>query len=150
MFRHRRDQLLAAIDSGEFPKGVGCLQDKQGRWCCLGVASELFRRETGQGEWSEDRHSPDTRYKLFVLGSHVSPSYLLNEVSKWLGVVRDRDTNPSWDVPVPMAEGEDPDEAPHRLSIVNDRAGDSWEPVKAALMTVEVRDEEPPSPDPTA
>lgn len=45
-----RDKWIAALESGEFPQGKGALRSDRG-YCCLGVACEVYRRETGIGEW---------------------------------------------------------------------------------------------------
>jgi len=48
--KERRARLTAALRSGEFEQHRGSLRDDHG-YCCLGVACELYRRETGVGEW---------------------------------------------------------------------------------------------------
>ena len=53
---------VAALRSGEFQQATGCLRYGDG-YCCLGVACELYRRETGEGEWDG---------KNFFLGQHAS------------------------------------------------------------------------------
>lgn len=41
---------VAALRSGEFSQARGALR-KDEAFCCLGVACELYRRETGKGVW---------------------------------------------------------------------------------------------------
>jgi hypothetical protein len=36
---------VAALRSGEYPQGYGQLKDDQGRFCCLGVLSDVVRDE---------------------------------------------------------------------------------------------------------
>jgi hypothetical protein len=47
-------------------------------YCCLGVACELYRRETGRGEWDEVNN--------FCLGEHTKFFILPPPVKKWLGL----------------------------------------------------------------
>ena len=54
---------VAALRSGEFKQAVGALR-KGDAYCCLGVACELYRRETGDGMWKRDQYKDyrfDTR-----------------------------------------------------------------------------------------
>jgi hypothetical protein len=47
----RRKRWVASLRSGEFKQGTGCLKDNNDKYCCLGVACEIYRRETSDGEW---------------------------------------------------------------------------------------------------
>lgn len=41
-----------ALRSDEFPQGMWSLRDDQGRYCCLGVGTEILRRENPSiGHW---------------------------------------------------------------------------------------------------
>ena len=100
--RERRIRLwTAALTSGEYPQTTGSLRDRRG-FCCLGVACEVYRKETGEGVWIEDvewrflGHEGDlpTRVAEWLLGD------------QWL-------TDPAVDV-----VGVD---SPLPLSVVNDR-----------------------------
>lgn len=42
--------LVAALRSGEFQQARNRLRDRDA-YCCLGVACEVYRRTTGDGEW---------------------------------------------------------------------------------------------------
>lgn len=46
---------VAALESGEFQQGQGQLRTMAGEFCCLGVLCEMYRRETGSGEWDESK-----------------------------------------------------------------------------------------------
>ncbi len=50
----RKELWLAALESGEFEQGKRELRTSDGRYCCLGVACEVYRRETGDGSWLSD------------------------------------------------------------------------------------------------
>lgn len=81
-------KLVAALRSGEYEQGVGYLQ-KEGKFCCLGVACDLYHKETGGGKWE--------------LGSQTVSSFFINflhasfppvEVEKWLGLERPNSARP--------------------------------------------------------
>ena len=42
--------LITALRSGHYKQGTGALKNGDS-YCCLGVLSDLYIRETGQGEW---------------------------------------------------------------------------------------------------
>lgn len=53
--QQRNLMLAAALESGEFKQCTGQLRKSgQALHCCLGVACELYRRQTGDGEWDVD------------------------------------------------------------------------------------------------
>lgn len=66
------DDLL----SGKFSQARGRLR-RNDSYCCLGVACERFRRETGQGYWANDE---------FVLNDGISTTGLPFEVIDWYGL----------------------------------------------------------------
>lgn len=41
---------IDALTSGEYSQTKRCLRDKNG-YCCLGVLTDLYIKETGQGKW---------------------------------------------------------------------------------------------------
>ena len=72
---------VAALRSGEFEQAQGRLKDGDA-YCCLGVACELYIRETGVGSWDE-RSS-------FLNGDGRAYSAVLpDELQTWLGVRAD-------------------------------------------------------------
>ncbi len=66
---------VAALRSGEFQQTKGVLRSPEG-YCCLGVACEVYRRETGAGEWDDSNQ--------FQGHGDVPPI----EVQRWLGLKR--------------------------------------------------------------
>jgi hypothetical protein len=50
MKSERLNLLVNELRRGEFIQGTGCLR-QPGNHCALGVACEVFRRQTGQGRW---------------------------------------------------------------------------------------------------
>lgn len=73
----------AALRSGEFKQGKVRLRPADG-YCCLGVLCELYRRETGEGEW----HGGPL---VFVFetppkNGETSSAALPNSVMEWSGI----------------------------------------------------------------
>jgi hypothetical protein len=52
------NKLIAAAESGEFQHGTRHFR-KGDRYCILGVLCELYRRETGDGQWLSIDKDPD-------------------------------------------------------------------------------------------
>jgi hypothetical protein len=85
--KERIQKWVDALRSGEFKQGYGQLRDEtfnnEYRHCCLGVACEVFRRETGRGAWTDSNdfvvHHEDEN--LEVASSHLPPS-----VIRWFGL----------------------------------------------------------------
>lgn len=71
-----KEMWKAALISGEYEQGVGDLKSPRDKYCCLGVLSELYRKETGKGEWTADSRFLD------VTGD-ISGSFLTEGVRKW-------------------------------------------------------------------
>lgn len=79
---------VAALRSGEFSQTQGHLRDYKG-YCCLGVACELYRRETGKGVWDEHlgEHQRYLRFNLTEDGREVAYGTALPApVRDWLGL----------------------------------------------------------------
>lgn len=72
MHSPKLERLVEALRSGEFDQTKHQLRTSEG-FCCLGVACELYRRETGIGYWEESYTNkvpkPITVYK------YVYPDY---------------------------------------------------------------------------
>jgi hypothetical protein len=85
-------KLIAALRSGEFKQGKLRLRPTSNTFCCLGVACELYRRETGQGEWvpaHDDEAHPSLQE--FVMPDEGTTSGVLSpSVRKWLGWASDK------------------------------------------------------------
>lgn len=81
--------VTTALRSGEFPQGRCRLRnnnepqtDPPSGWCCLGVICEVYRRETGRGEW---RLTHNGKYYEFWLDGDAYSDYLPIPVWEWLG-----------------------------------------------------------------
>ncbi len=71
---------IAALRSGEFKKTKGRMK-KGDCFCALGVFTEVYRRETGQGEWMR-RPTGDG---IFKIGTERSSTDLPYTVMAWYG-----------------------------------------------------------------
>jgi hypothetical protein len=78
MLNDNAQKWVDALRSDEFKQGKQRLRTSDGGYCCLGVACEIYRRETGQGEWTEDNG--------FKTAGHHDRFVLPNAVSDWLGL----------------------------------------------------------------
>lgn len=88
----RVQKLVDALRSGEYQQGKGRLRDGN-KFCCLGVACDVFKRETSIGGWDE----------LEGCGCHFSiksddgltiqssMNYLIDSIVNWFGFP---DSNP--------------------------------------------------------
>lgn len=48
-----KEKWVTALESGEYQQTQRCLSDNVG-FCCLGVLTDLYIKETGQGKWLTD------------------------------------------------------------------------------------------------
>lgn len=81
----RLEAWACALESGEYEQGVGGLRVEGGRrYCCLGVACEVYRRLTGEGSWEfTEEGSYDEN---FVVGDEKDRDYLPPRVARFFGV----------------------------------------------------------------
>lgn len=78
-----------ALKSGEFTQGRLVLRSPNGNWCCLGVLCELYRRDTGNGEWKGEYTCDDysnSRGVLFEISKYSTFSQLVKPVTEWAGL----------------------------------------------------------------
>lgn len=67
---------LNALRSGKYEQGQSSLHE-DGKFCCLGVLTDLYIRETNQ-EWEE--------YSGNTFAFHDDPSFLSHAVKEWAGL----------------------------------------------------------------
>jgi hypothetical protein len=72
---------VEALKSGEFEQNTGSLCSNEA-YCCLGVATELYRRATGNGSWYPSRQG----IMRFTTDEAAHGFQLLPEVKDWLGL----------------------------------------------------------------
>lgn len=84
MIKEKADLLVAALRSGDFKQTTGVLRNGDS-FCCLGVACEIYRQNTGQGEWGHNEifvdHTGDKSFATMPAG-----------VVEWFGA---KDFNPN-------------------------------------------------------
>lgn len=76
MKKEIKESWIAALRSGEYKKGKGALLSN-GKYCCLGVLTNLWCKETGR-KWKMDK------YGYGFIGSE--DNYLPKPVMKWAGL----------------------------------------------------------------
>lgn len=87
----RRKRLIAwadALESGDYRQADGTLRSKaphggHAKYCCLGVACDLYRTATGKGDWI--RYSDSDTFGFAVDGGEYD-SFLPDEVVDWFGL----------------------------------------------------------------
>lgn len=79
--------LVDALRSGEFEQGRGRLRTDDDKYCCLGVASEVARRNGVGGEWVQVEYTYDSVWTL-----DGADTALGRKVREWYGF---RVSNPS-------------------------------------------------------
>lgn len=79
---------ITALRSGEYKQTRRRLQDKYG-YCCLGVATDLYIRETRKARWGA---SVKCKFHAYEYPDSVDPNagFLPAQVSDWLGITMDR------------------------------------------------------------
>ena len=84
------EKWVAALRSGDYDQTKSFLRDDKG-FCCLGVACDLYRKDTGDGKWKRKWMLLKSKhYYGFSFGSRNAKgeqvSGLPVPVSQWLGV----------------------------------------------------------------
>jgi hypothetical protein len=85
MYEDVRDKWAARLESGRYEQAAGALR-RGDSYCCLGVLCDLYKAETGDGEWAV----VDGTYYFTATGGRNS-SALPIPVRDWAGL---DDTNP--------------------------------------------------------
>lgn len=77
-----------ALRSGRYKQATSALRKKsflsRAKFCCLGVACELYRQDTNDGKWVRTSSVP-SRYE-FSSGQYTTNGILTKNVSSWLGI----------------------------------------------------------------
>ena len=71
------------LRSGRYRQGTGRLRDTDNKFCCLGVACDLFFRTTGKGRWVPQLETSSFTFMVDDNGSDVA---LPKGVRDWLGL----------------------------------------------------------------
>ena len=83
-----KKKWIAALESGEYSQTTQRLKDANG-FCCLGVLTDLFIKETDEGEWQE-QHGVQVFVSLPDALERVEKesSFLPQRVKQWAGLYR--------------------------------------------------------------
>lgn len=96
MNKEIKEKWVKALRSGKFPQSTMALKrvtEKGEGYCCLGVLCEVFRKETGKGEWV--RSDMAERVDFLVEG-HTETNFLPRAVMEWAGLsMSDPELEPS-------------------------------------------------------
>lgn len=84
--KERIGLLTAALRSGEYEQGKGSLRTRKNKFCCLGVACDIYSKTTGIGKWNFDGKS-----WIFEVPHAEVSGVLPQEVADWYGL---KDINP--------------------------------------------------------
>lgn len=77
---------VKALKSGEFKQGKNTLKNN-GKYCCLGVLCELYRKETGKGKWKRTTGGPASKIADFHLSDKdIGFGLPANGVCDWAGL----------------------------------------------------------------
>ncbi len=82
-----KKKWVEALKSGEYKKGYGALRDHTDRFCCLGVLCDLYRKETGFGEWLNHNIASDPL--SFVIKNDILPINFDSEIAFLPKTVKD-------------------------------------------------------------
>lgn len=69
-----------ALVSGEYKQTFGALK-KNGCYCVLGVLCNLYKKETGKGDWN-----PLANYEVFLINDKCHTGTIPTEVQSWIGL----------------------------------------------------------------
>lgn len=72
---------VAALRSGMYRQGQGRLRAPGGKFCCLGVACDIYKDATGDGGWREDANGYTFRAR-----KDEAFNILPAAVAEWLGL----------------------------------------------------------------
>ena len=104
-----KTKWIAALRSGDYAQGKGSLH-RGGKYCCLGVLCDLYRKEHPEAHWNDDK---------FVTKNEQRGGFLPWDVVQWAGLA---ETDPFID-----SQGES-------LSYLNDRGNNKTFPEIATLI----------------
>lgn len=73
---------IKALRSKKYSQGFSVLREDKNSFCCLGVACDIFRKETKTGEWQE----MEKGYKFVTNTGIEDIDDLPDEVKDWYGL----------------------------------------------------------------
>jgi hypothetical protein len=82
-----RNVLVQTLRRGEYTQGRKRLRRTDNTYCCLGVACEIYKDATGQGEW--EKRSDSDCYGFFMDGQE-SRTTLPGPVKRFFGFMSEK------------------------------------------------------------
>ena len=73
---------VEALRSGKYQQGRRALRTLDNKYCCLGVACEVYREQTGDGDWRE----ADEYVSFHPSEGNKGTALLPSAVQKWFGL----------------------------------------------------------------
>ena len=90
----RINKWVNALRSGKYKQGRNALRPKENGFCCLGVACDLYEKESGKSFWVRNKDffgKPDEEVK-YAFVTQGSTSNLPKQVARWLGISTKQNT----------------------------------------------------------
>lgn len=132
-----------ALRSRRYKQGYGNLKYKAGkqgiRYCCLGVACDVFRRTTGRGKWARccvDYGGADVELKTWLFSG--AGTFLPTQVMTWYGL----DADPLLDLDLALGATYYNDAYRETFAQIADRIEDLYlvqKPCDSAVITTRAR-----------
>jgi hypothetical protein len=105
-----KDKWVAALESGDYPQGTGCLKSETGAYCCLGVLTELavqagvVKWHTGKGVYMDNEVGPSWGYlnEVVIEWAELSEDEVTQDGDINLGQQRAVDWNDEHKLPFPQ------------------------------------------------
>jgi hypothetical protein len=84
-----KELWIEALRSGKYKQTQDLLRtgktDKSAKFCCLGVACDIYAKETGEGQWKYN--ADKTRMEFCdTNGQMMGAAFLPDAVRKWMGL----------------------------------------------------------------
>lgn len=75
-------KLVNALESGEYKQGKLRLRNSNNQFCCLGVACDIFHKETSEGKWI----LTDQNIYYFCIDGEELSSGMPSKVCEYFGI----------------------------------------------------------------
>lgn len=79
-----KKEWCSALRSGEYEQGIGTLRSVDDKFCCLGVLTDLYHKDTGKGQWSNF----SSKSKVFKSEDSLQNYGLIvsDDIKEWSGL----------------------------------------------------------------
>lgn len=78
-----QEKYVTLLRSKVYTQGAQVMKNNSGCYCALGVLCELYRKETGHGEW---KPGGDEGEEFYISGMPVGEYVLPYAVREWAGI----------------------------------------------------------------